>query len=320
MGLALLSFMRDTRKRPATTDPRPPTRGYASVMSVVSSSAQDSEFVKFWNNTLALKFERFRDILMNGLARHGAIAMDTITARPGWHVLDVGCGWGDTAIAWAHKIGSSGRVVGFDCTESFLTKARADARAESLEHVRFVRADVEIFPFEPAYDLAFSRFGTMFFSNPVPAMRNIRRALKPGAMLQIVVWRTIRDNPWLGLAKELMLGFLPAPTDDAETCGPGPFSMADEDLVRKQLLSAGYADIEFTRVDTPVVIGSSLDEAVAFQLALGPAGEVFREAGALAEERRADIEGAMRAALSEYDTDAGVVMDSSSWTITARNP
>ncbi len=289
-------------------------------MSEVRTPPETTEYVEFWNDTLADKFDRFREILMNGLSYHSRIPLEKLTVAPGSKVVDVGCGWGDTALALGRKVGPSGFVLGLDCVDQFLEKGRQEAAQEGLEHVQFEAADVERYPFEPVFDLCFSRFGMMFFENPVAAMRNVRRALKPGGELMFIVWRTIDDNPWLGLPKQVVLEFLEPPGDDARTCGPGPFSMANTEVVSKQLEIAGFEDVAFERIDGPVTVGSSLEDAVRFQLALGPAGEVFREAGDEAEQQRERIEQALRDALAPYQEPAGVVMPSSSWTITARRP
>lgn len=279
-----------------------------------------TEYVEFWNDTLADKFDRFREILMNGLSYHSRVPFEKLAVTPGSRIVDVGCGWGDTTLALARKTGPDGFVLGLDCVDQFLDKGREEASAESLTNVRFEAADVERYPFEPEFDLCFSRFGMMFFENPVAAMRNVRKGLKPGGDLMFIVWRTIDDNPWLGLPKEVVLDFLEPPGDDARTCGPGPFSMASTDVVSKQLEIAGFENIGFERIDGPVTVGSSLENAVRFQLAIGPAGEVFREAGDEAERKREQIEKAMREALAPYLEDGEVVMPSSSWTITARRP
>jgi hypothetical protein len=148
----------------------------------------------------------------------------------------------------------------------------------------------------------------------------MRKSLKPGGIMTMIVWRGIKDNPWLGSAKEVVLRFLPPPGENARTCGPGPFSMADTEVVTKQLEIAGYTDINFEQVDAKVFVGKDLDDAVAFQLAIGPAGEVYREAGKLAEERHEEIARALRDQLAEHFSPTGVMMDSSSWKVTARNP
>lgn len=138
--------------------------------------------------------------------------------------------------------------------------------------------------------------------------------------MTMIVWRTIDDNPWLGLPKQIVLRYLPAPGEDARTCGPGPFSMADQEMVTKQLEIAGYSGIEFERIDVPLVVGRTPDDAVGFQIALGPAGEVYREAGEEAVSRYDEIAAALKTELSRFETSEGIVMDSSSWKITARNP
>jgi len=277
-------------------------------------------FTAFWNDVMVPKFERFRDIMMDGLSYHSRVPLGRLSLPPGARALDVGCGWGDTAIELARKVGPTGKVVGLDCCDAFLEKGRRDAAAEGLGHVHFVAADVQTHHFEPEFDFAFSRFGMMFFANPVAAMRNVRSAMRPGATLMFITWRALADNPWLGMPKAVVSRFLPPPGEDAQTCGPGPFSMANPDVVTAQLKAAGFVDYAFERIDGPVMIGRDVEQAVEFQLALGPAGEIVREAGALAEARREEIGAALRTELARHARSDGVWMESSSWTITARNP
>ncbi|MBA1148832.1 methyltransferase domain-containing protein [Ectothiorhodospiraceae bacterium WFHF3C12] len=288
--------------------------------STTAATTETNPYVEFWNDTLADKFERFREILMNGLSYHSRVPLERLHVEPGSRIVDVGCGWGDTAIQLARKTGPDGFVLGLDCVDRFLDHGRREAEAAGVDNVRFQAEDVERYPFEPNFDLCFSRFGMMFFENPVAAMRNVRKSLRPGGTLMFIVWRTIDDNPWFGLPKQVVLDFLEPPGDDARTCGPGPFSMADPEVVEQQLEIAGFEDVRFERIDGPVTVGASLEEAIRFQLAIGPAGEVFREAGEEAERQRDRIEAAMREALAPYHEASGVVMPSSSWTITARQP
>jgi len=289
-------------------------------MSTVSTPEENTEFVDFWNEILVPKFVKYKHVLVDGLTHHSAAIFPSLDIRAGDRALDVGCGFGDTAIQIAERVGSTGSVLGIDCCEAFLEYGRRDAAAAGLDNVSFADADVQFHPFEAEYDFCFSRFGTMFFENPVAALRNMRRSLKPGGRLTFIVWRTIDDNPWLGLPKQVVLNFLPPPGEDAATCGPGPFSMASEPMVTKQLEIAGYEDIAFKRVDAPLQIGRTPEDAVGFQLALGPAGEVYREAGEEAERKHDDIAAALRAELARCETPEGIVMESSSWVISARNP
>ena len=290
-------------------------------MSVIEPTQEDTEFVQFWNEVLAPKFVRFRHILVDGLTQHSARVFPKLPVREGDRVLDVGCGFGDTAIELARVVGPRGDVVGIDCCDAFLEAAEADLRASGLDNVRFMRGDAEVALPEGEFDFVFARFGTMFFTNPVAGLRNMRRALKPGGRMAHIVWRDPAENPWLSMAKDVVLRFLPPPGEDARTCGPGPFSMADEATTRKMMEIAGYTDIRFERVDAEVRIGNDVRDAIEFTLALGPAGEVFREAGEEAEAKRGEIEAALAEAIGHQKvTDDGIVMNSSSWVISARNP
>jgi SAM-dependent methyltransferase len=279
-----------------------------------------TEFVDFWNEILVPKFMKYRHILVDGLTHHSAAIFPTLDVHEGDRALDVGCGFGDTAIQLARRVGPSGSVLGLDCCEAFLEIARKDAAAAGLANVTFVEGDAQFHHFEPEYDFCFSRFGTQFFENPVGGLRNMRSALRPGGRLTMIVWRTIDDNPWLGLPKEIVMRYLPPPGDDARSCGPGPFSMANQEMVTKQLEIAGYDGIKFERVDAPILVGETPDESIDFQLALGPAGEVYREAGEEAERKHDEIAGALQSEIGRYATDEGIVMGSSSWVISARNP
>jgi SAM-dependent methyltransferase len=232
-------------------------------------------------------------------------------------VLDVGCGWGDTAIELARRVGPAGSVIGLDCCCAFLD---ADAKHAGLTNLTFLEADVQAYPFKPVHDFCFSRFGTQFFENPVAGLRNMRLALRPGGLMTMIVWREQADNPWLTLSKEVLLRYLPAVKEDAATCGPGPFSMADTEAVTRQLRIAGYRNALFERIDAEVMVGRDLDEAVAFQLAIGPAGEVYREAGKEAARHHDKLVASLKDELRKFVRPEGVMMNSSSWMVTAQNP
>jgi len=284
------------------------------------AAAPQSQYVDFWNNILVPKFVRWRHILVGGLTLHSAKVFPSLTVRQGDKVVDAGCGFGDTAIQLARLVGPSGSVLGIDCCDAFLEYGRQDAKAAGLTNIAFLDVDVQTYPFKPVHDFCFSRFGTQFFENPVAGLRNMRASLRPDGTMSMIVWRGINDNPWLGFAKEVVLQYLPPPGENAQTCGPGPFSMADTGVVTKQLEIAGYNDIQFEQIDAQVFVGRDLDDAVAFQLAIGPAGEVYREAGKVAEQRHDEIAKALKAELAQYQGPNGVMMDSSSWKVTAKNP
>ena len=145
--------------------------------------AKNTEFVDFWNEILVPKFITFKHVLVDGLTHHSEAIFSSLQVNEGDSVLDVGCGFGDTAIRLARLVGPTGRVVGLDCCDAFIEYGREAADEEGLENVSFVNGDALVYPFEPEYDFVFSRFGTMFFSNPVAGLRSMRSALKPGGVV-----------------------------------------------------------------------------------------------------------------------------------------
>ena len=147
----------------------------------------------------------------------------------------------------------------------------------------------------------------MFFANPVQALRNVRAALAPGGRLCAVVWRRKLDNEWVRRAELVVDKYLDHPEEtDEPTCGPGPFSMANADTVSEQLKIAGFEEITLQRCDLPIKIGNDLDQAVEFNMALGPAGEVLRLWEDRIDEIRPKIAAELREALAEFDGPDGV--------------
>jgi len=237
-------------------------------------------------------------------------------------VLDVGCGFGDTTQRIAGLVGSDGEVVGVDAAPRFIADAIREARELGLANARFLVADVqETLMGEEGFDLAFSRFGTMFFASPVAALRNVRQALAPGGELVMVVWRRRIDNDWLYRAQTIVEGIVARPEEyDEPTCGPGPFSMADADTTSEILVHAGFENVALRRCDIPIAIGRDLDEALALVMALGPAGEILRLAGDRAAHLHERVEQELRRGLSEFQTAGELRAPASTWIVTASTP
>jgi len=285
--------------------------------------ASNRVIVEAWNTVLFEKFVRFKHLLVEGLSQHSDAALERCGLRQGERVLDVGCGFGDTTLRLAKHVGRSGEAVGVDCAENFIRLAETEARKDGVANARFFVADVQGDDLRGPYDQAFGRFGTMFFEMPGAAMRNVRKALKPGGTFMQIVWRRREENPWLHEAELRVKQIIPAVSHedtDQVHCGPGPFSMAGPDMVSTMLRGAGFERIAFERYDCDICIGRDMDEAIEFAMALGPAGEIIRLAGQEGERRKPQVVAALREAFSPFLRSDGVWGPSSTWFITAINP
>jgi ubiquinone/menaquinone biosynthesis C-methylase UbiE len=286
------------------------------------AASANAEAIEAWDGPLFDRFVRFRHIITTGLAQHGERALTMLPPQPGWRVLDIGCGFGDTSQRIAGLVGAEGEVVGVDAAARFVEAARHEAAQAGVANVRFEAADVQSAELGGPFDLAFSRMGTMFFASPVAALRNVREALAPGGRLAMVVWRRRTDNAWLYRAQTIVEGIVSRPEEhDEPTCGPGPFSMADADTTSDIVLGAGFEDVALHRCDLPILIGRDLDEAIALVEALGPAGEILRLAGDSAAHLHGEVDAALRAGLGEFaGPDGTLSAPASTWIVTASAP
>lgn len=279
----------------------------------------NDEAIEAWNTVLFDKFVQYRDVLVTALGVHGTRAIELLAPAAGETVVDIGCGFGDTTLELARRVGSKGRAVGLDGATRFIEAARREAAG--VANASFEVADVQgAVPGGP-YDFAYSRMGTMFFASPVIALRNIRKALRPGGRFAMVVWRNKASNPALTIAENPVRELIGEPEKgDQVTCGPGPFSMASADVVGDQMIAAGFTNVTFTRSDADIKIGTDLAGAIDFALTLGPAGELVRLAGDEGVRRRGEIEAAVRGVMAPYANDAGVFVGSSCWIVSATTP
>ena len=280
--------------------------------------------IEAWNTVLFEKFTKFRDLFVSGYSLHSEELFKQHPYQPGKRVLDLGCGWGDTTIRIAEQVGPGGEALGVDCAENYIKICEQDAADAGIDNVSFFVADVEREDLGGPYDEAFARCGTMFFTFPGLAMKNIRKSLKPGGKFTQIVWRKREDNGWLHIAELCVKDIVPivAHEDtDAVHCGPGPFSMAGPDMVSEMLLSTGYERIAFERFDTDMCIGRDIEEAIEFALAIGPAGEIIRLAEEEGERLTPEVIKSLRKAFEKtVRGDGGVWPSSSAWFVTAYNP
>ncbi len=286
-------------------------------------AAENQEATEAWSGVLFDRFVQYRDLVVAGLKAHGDAAMQLHPPQVGGDVLDIGCGFGDTTQQLAELVGAEGRATGVDVSEPFIEASIAEAKEAGVQNVDFFATDVQVGDLRGPYGYAFSRMGVMFVANPVQALRNIGGALRPGGRLVAVVWRRKLDNEWLHRAEQVVDQYLEEPDEPEDVrCGPGPFSMANADTVSEQLQIAGFERPTFTRSDLPIKIGDDLDQAVAFNMAIGPAAELLRICPAAEVDRlRPKVQQEIRAVLADYVEPDGIVRSpASTWILTATVP
>jgi SAM-dependent methyltransferase len=277
----------------------------------------NTEAIAAWDGPLYDRFVQFREVVTDGLGQHGEMALSLYPPAAGARVIDIGCGFGDTTQRIAAVVGAGGSAIGVDAAERFIETAREEAAG--LANVSFETCDVQAGVPGGPYDLAFSRFGTMFFASPVAALRNVRDALAPGGRLVMVVWRRRLDNDWLYRAQRIVEEIVRKPEEyDEPTCGPGPFSMADADTVSDILLNSGFAAVRLDRCDLPIMIGRDMDEAIDMVMAIGPAGEILRLQGERAAHLHEPVREALREGFADMVGDGGGVWGAAStWIVSA---
>jgi SAM-dependent methyltransferase len=282
----------------------------------------NDEAIEAWDGPLFDRFVQFRHLLVDSLGVHGDEGLRVLAPAPGERALDIGCGFGDTAQRLAELVGADGSVLGVDASPRFIETARDEAAQAGVRNVRFEAVDVEAHTFDEQFDLAFSRMGTMFFANPVAALRNVREALVPGGRLAMVVWRSKVENEGFYRSQLITEKFVTKPEEyDEPTCGPGPFSMGNADTTSGILLSAGFENISLLRCDKPILIGNDLDEAVAFVMSIGPAAEILRLAGGRATHLHEPVAAALREDMAQWVAADGTVRGpASTWIVTGRAP
>ena len=267
---------------------------------------------EYWNNEGGQRWVRYIDRLEVLAGTFNDCLFDGVNAQPGESVLDIGCGGGPTSAAYARAVGESGRVVGVDISEVILDIARQ--RYSNTGNLSFVTADAGTHDFSSsAFDIVASRFGVMFFPDPIAAFKNIRRALNPKGRLCVVCWRGIEENPWMAEAAKAAFTVLPRP-QKAPPGTPGPFSLSDPDRFKPILDEAQFKHVEFSKFDARLSLGN-LEQSLEIMCNLGPAAAAMRDAE---PEQRNEALQVLRELLATFETPSGVLMDAAVWRVDAK--
>jgi SAM-dependent methyltransferase len=283
------------------------------AMSETLAAPGNDAQIEYWNTAAGQTWSQHQAQLDRQLEVLGLEAMRVLAPATGARILDVGCGCGETTLQLAARVGPSGAVVGADISEPMLEVARRRSAPERAAKPEFRNLDAQTADLGHAsFDGVFSRFGVMFFADPVAAFANLRAALKPGGRLAFVCWRAFLDNPWMREPMAAAAPLLP-PMPPPDPIAPGPFAFADADRVRGILTAAGFTGVAIDPFNATIG-GSGVEDTVNLTLRVGPLGRILRETPQMTDA----VVGAVRAAIQPYETPQGVLMPAAVWIVSAR--
>ena len=229
-----------------------------------------SEQEELWNNDLGEQWAKNFKSLDSFLKPWGDEILNIAKINSGESVIDIGCGAGTIAFEVLKKVGTTGKVLGIDISDPLINCAKKRKEKLGYSNIKFIHANAESYNFTYDFDVVISRFGLMFFGNPLQALSNIRRALKKSGKLFCVVWGTPRENQWVSIpitiAKKIIKN-TPPPLAEGE---PGPFSFSDQNYVKHIFEKSGWNNIMFNKINREVILGSSIKEATELLITRGP--------------------------------------------------
>jgi ubiquinone/menaquinone biosynthesis C-methylase UbiE len=277
----------------------------------------NQEQISYWNEQGGPRWVLRQGQLDAQIQQLGLAAMRKAEVRPEEHVLDVGCGCGQTSLELAQRVGPRGSVLGIDISQPMLARARERQNERGVTNLEFVNADAQTHRFAPeSVDLIFSRFGVMFFADPIAAFTNLRTALRPKGQLCFVCWQALDKNAWASVPLKAAMPHLP-PLEPSAPGTPGPFALADPERVHRILEAAGFTEVRCESHEAELSTGgaATVEEAVEFSLEIGVVARLLRDAEA---PGRAQVAEAVRAALTPYANRHGVYLQGAAWIVSAR--
>ena len=279
----------------------------------------NEEQIAMWNGAVGLNWVSHDALMETMLAPLGETVIEALAPAPGERALDVGCGCGHPTLSLARRLGSAGRVTGVDVSAPMLAVAKglADAAPDDYAAIDFLEADAQSHGFAPgSFDLVFSRFGVMFFENPVTAFSNIRGAMAPEGRLGFCCWQPREVNPFMTVPAQAALELLPPPPAVAPR-SPGPFAFEEQMYIEDILTAAGFKEITVHSVAHPIAFGKGLSLAAVVEhlVKIGPIAQMVRDAP---EDLQQPVRNKVMSAISPYYAEnSGLTMPGQFWQATA---
>lgn len=275
----------------------------------------NADMVAAWDGEEGAEWARNWERRDQAVHGYQAVLLEAAAISASDRVLDVGCGNGESTRV-AARVAHAGSALGVDLSSRMVHRARELAAAADIANAHFEQADAQVHAFaEEGYDVVLSRFGGMFFADPVAAFANLRRATRPDGRLVMVAWRDLRANEWLRCAFAALAAGRDLPTPPRGA--PGPFGLADSSWTQRMLADAGYAAVDISPVDRQFWMGADTDDAYAFYRGTGVVRSLTQD---LDPARRDAALDALRATIAEHEGANGVTFGSGAWLIRAAVP
>jgi SAM-dependent methyltransferase len=283
----------------------------------MAENASNEQQATYWTETAGPHWVQQQEMFDYMLSHFGAAALANLAADTGEHIIDIGCGTATTTMAIANSVGPTGSVIGADISRTMIEAARR--RAATVPNATFVVADAQIERIAPVNrdaDAMFSRFGVMFFADPVAAFTNLAANVRPGGRAAFVCWQHESLNEWISVPAGIMRGFTPNPIMPIANA-PGPFAFRDRDRLRSILADAGWSTVGIESFSAPTTLGAGKGlEAAVTQSMSSVAGETLR--AQTDDATYAAAREAVRAAFSERIIDGAVTFPGNVWLASAR--
>jgi SAM-dependent methyltransferase len=286
-------------------------------MALHQDGSPNAREAQYWNSTATQPWSKQHEPIDRLFASLTQTALNIAAPQVGERVIDIGCGSGTTVLELAARVGPSGYVLGADISKQSVERARKRIATAGIRQAEVTLSDVSTHGFAPnSFDLAFSRFGVMFFSDPIATFANLHGAMKPSGRLALAVFRTPQENRWQTAAVAAVRHLLPPITPPGPE-EPGQFSWADPTRVHRTLEAAGFREIVLTPSDPAMLLAGpkGAAEAADFAMQVGP---VVRATLNASEEQREAVRSSLESFFQSQEGPQGIVLPGAIWIVTAR--
>lgn len=274
----------------------------------------NSQQREYWNGPAGEKWAILADNQDKMLGHLGETAMEAVDLTDGNNVLDIGCGSGGTTFEISRRVGSTGKVMGIDISEPMLAIAKARSAANNITNVEFSEADVTTFDFSThIFERAFSRFGVMFFEDPIASFSNFASSIAAGGKIAFCCWRDLKYNEWFEFPLNVGLKYCPPP-EKSDPNAPGPLAFKEKDRIQTILSATGFTRIAIENYNSKLVVGPTPKDAAKQLSEFGP---LYRLLANATDTITTSVRNELSSELEEFLTPDGVKLGASIWIVSA---